>query len=139
MTEVVREYPHLRILWVEELAAIHMQWLAPVGGAPFRDGLDDGLAALVERGARHWLADLKQLGVINRSDEAWLNEDWFPRAVDAGMRWLAIVNPESSLSTISIREIMQGVSAKKLIDSDLLVTHSFEDLRDALAWLRECA
>ena len=138
MTEVVVELPHLRIFWDEELRAVHLVWLEPTGGAPLREGLNRGLEVLREQGAQRWLADLKWLGVMTKSDEVWVNEDWFSRAIESGMRWLAVVNPESSLSTVSVREIMESAKTKERVKSDLVQAHSFETLVDARAWLAGC-
>lgn len=138
MTEVVVELPHLRIFWDEGLRAVHLLWLEPTGGAPLREGLDRGLEVLRDKGAARWLADLKWLGVMTKADEAWVNEDWFGRAIRSGMRWLAVVNPESSLSTMSVREIMESAKTRERVMSDQVKAHSFETLADARAWLAEC-
>ncbi|MCB9596907.1 MAG: hypothetical protein H6719_29560 [Sandaracinaceae bacterium] len=136
-SEVVSEHEHLRILWDPELGAVHMQWLDPVGGAPYRDGLDEGLRVLVDKGAERWLADLRWLGVLSRADEAWVNDEWLPRATQAGLRLMAIVSPESSKAQVSIRELMLALSTQEAIAEQRLTTQSFESLDDAQAWLRE--
>lgn len=134
-THVMAELRFLRILWDDELEAVHMQWLEPTGGEPFRDGLNRGLGLLMLKGTSKWLADLKWLGMITKADESWMNETWFPRAVDAGLQWLAIISPESSLSTVSVRGLLESQETKLLIEEDRLVTMSFEDVRHARAWL----
>lgn len=135
--EALSEHAHLRVLWDAELGAVHMEWLAPTGGEPFRAGLDEGLAVLVERGATKWLADMRWLGVLAKRDEAWVNEDWFPRAIDAGLRYHAIVTPESSKAQVSIRELLLAATTQELVNTDQLRTQSFESLEDARRWLAE--
>ena len=136
-SEVVSEHEHLRILWDPELGAVHMQWLDPVGGAPYRDGLDEGLRVLVDKGAERWLADLRWLGVLSRADEAWVNDEWLPRATQAGLRLMAIVSPESSKAQVSIRELLLGSSVQEILGSEAIITQSFEAVEDARRWLEE--
>ena len=137
-TRVMAELPHLRILWDDELDAVVMKWREPVGGVPFRDGMSRGLGLLMLKRAERWLADLSWLGMLTKADEAWMNDEFFPRAIDEGLRWLAIVNPESSKSTFSIRELLESQETKLLIETDQLVTSSFENEKDARAWLSDC-
>lgn len=135
--EVSSDHAYLRIAWDEELAAVHMEWLEPTGGEPFRAGLEAGLAVLAARRATRLLADLRWLGVIAKRDEAWVNDDWLPRAIDAGLRYQAIVTPESSKAQVSIRELMLGAAPQSFIQNEQLRTQSFESVEDARRWLAE--
>jgi len=47
------------------------------------------------------------------------------------------VNPESSRSQGSLRELFTAEPAQSLIASDRLVTSAFETVREARAWLTD--
>lgn len=136
-SELLSEHEHVRILWDAELRALHMEWLEPTGGPPFRAGLEEGLAAARVRGATKWLADLRWLGVIAKADEAFIHDDWLPRLVDAGIRHYAIVRPESSKAQVSIRELLLGASVQEILEAQAIITQSFETPEDARRWLAE--
>jgi len=138
MAEVLSENEVVRIGWEPELKAVHGRWLAPAGGEPLRRPLWEALEAMAARGATKWLSDMRLLGMLTRADEAWLNDTLFPAAVEQGLRYLAIVNPESSRSQVSLRELFTAEPAQSLIASDRLVTNGFETIAEARAWLAEC-
>ena len=75
--------------------------------------------------------------MIARSDEAWIQEDWLPRLVDAGIRHYAMVRPESSKAQVSIRELLLGSSVQEILGSEAIITQSFEAVEDARRWLEE--
>jgi hypothetical protein len=130
-TEVHYETGFLTVSWNDELAAVEMDWHDFAKGEQFRGGLDEGLALVREQGAENWLADLRDLGTVDQADQEWSNEEWFPRAIDAGLKNMAIVKPESAIAEMSVDAIMQEVEGTGL------VTHYFDNRADAEAWLRE--
>ena len=135
MSEVLSENEVVRIGWEPELGAVHVQWLAPTGGEPLRRPLWEALEAMAARGASKWLSDMRLLGMLTRADEQWLSETLFPRAVELGLRYLAIVNPESSRSQVSLRELFSAEPAQALLESDQLVKSAFESVAEARHWL----
>lgn len=126
---VYREYPFLRIHWEPDVPCVGMEWLGFVRGPPFRDALNAGLALLQERGAQGWLADLRDLGVVDQEDQSWANEDWFPRAVEAGIRRMALIMPTRTIAAMSVESIMQEAP-------NGLLTRYFDAPAEARAWLR---
>ena len=133
--EQIRVYPFLRILWEPEIGAVHMRWRGPVGGQEFRDALLRGLRTAEKKGASRWLEDLRRLGMINRADQQWLDDEWFPKAIEVGIRWVARVNPESSKTQVSIRELMQLEHAQAFTEASLVEVNAYETVPEARAWL----
>ena len=106
-----------------------MQWRGFVQGAGFREGLDTGLKTLADHKGYRWLADLRQIGVISQADQKWSNEDWFPRAIQAGVTRMALVIPHSALARMAVNQVMskaEGIG---------LVTHHFDSTDDARKWI----
>lgn len=66
--------------------------------------LDAVIRALrAHRGSRCLVDNRKK--AIRSSDQAWITEDWLPRALGAGLRLTAIVEPETGPATMTIKEI----------------------------------
>ncbi len=123
----------LTIHWDEALQAVWMEWKAYAEGEEFRSGLDAGIALLRQQRASRWLADLRLLGPVRQVDQECTNHDWFPRAVAAGIRFMALVSPQAAVSRLSVKRIMSKVNNVELS------TANFDDLELARAWLRNPA
>lgn len=128
-TAMVFDKPYLAIHWDNTFQIVVMQWKGFAQGADFREGLDAGLKILSENKGRRWLADLRQLGVVTQADQKWSNEDWFPRAIQAGIKHMALVVPHSALARMSVNQIMSKVEGIGL------VSHYFDSADDARTWL----
>lgn len=120
---------YLTITHAPESDAVVMQWKARASGEDFRGGLDRGLALLKEKRTSRWLANMRDLGIVTQEDKEWVNTNWFPRAIEGGMRFMALVVPKSALSKMSVKHIMNEV------DGADIVTHYFDDVDDAHVWL----
>jgi hypothetical protein len=121
---------YLTILWDAEIGAVRMEWKEFADGAQFRTGLDAGLALVTQKKTGKWLADLRRLGPVTLEDQKWSNEDWFPRAITGGIRFMALVSPRKVVAQMSVRTIMS-----KVMDRNLTTAH-FDELEKARDWLR---
>lgn len=101
--------PYLTIEWDEKSQSVIMEWKGFVCGADFRDAVNKGLELLVEKRGAKWMADLTHMGVIAQEDQKWADEDWFPRAAGAGLRFMAMVRPERVLAQMSVRRATSKV------------------------------
>lgn len=108
-----------------------MEWKAFVFGDDFRQALDKGLSIVIENDTNRWLADLRHLGVLSQADQKWSNEDWFPRAHNAGIIRMALVLPERAVAKMSVNNIM------KKVDDNTLVTNYFASVEEAYKWLAD--
>ncbi|HEY8936290.1 MAG TPA: hypothetical protein VIM65_13750 [Cyclobacteriaceae bacterium] len=104
----------------------------------FKSFLNIGLELMIEKkkeqGKIAWLADASKMGA-NTSEE-WAVKDWNPRALLAGVQYLAFVvseeNPFGKMRVDGYDEIN-----KKAIQTEKMTTAMFEDLQSAKNWLRE--
>jgi hypothetical protein len=67
---------------------------------------------------------------VRQVDQQWVNQDWFPRAIAAGLRFMAYVAPRSSVARLSIKQIMSKVNEVEVLQG------YFDDLQQARTWLR---
>lgn len=120
---------YLTIYWNDEGRFVEMKWKKLAAGDEFRHGLDQGLNLLIEKKSNKWLADLRKLGVVEKEDQIWSNENWFPRAYAAHIKYMAIVVPQSVFAKMSMNEIMRKVNSEELT----IFYH--EELNEARQWL----
>ena len=131
MTQVHQNYPFLTIHWDEGNDCVWMEWKQFVKGKEFREGLDEGLGLLKEKGATRWLADTRKLSVLDMEDQDWTIVHWFPRAIRAGLERMAIVRPTKAVAMMSVNDVMRKADLRGL------AVAYFDSLEDARAWIRQ--
>ena len=97
--------PNLSIRWDEELGSILMEWTGFIQGEDFKQAVNQGLELLIAKKGRKWLADLSKMEVIAQADQRWLDEEWFPRAAQVGVKYIAMIRPAKVLSQMSVKRV----------------------------------
>jgi hypothetical protein len=75
------------------------------------------------------LGDDTALAVIPIDDQAWLREDWMPRALSAGLKAAASKSPKGFFGRQSVANVMSRAPRE-------IALRSFEKLDEAKAWLK---
>jgi hypothetical protein len=121
---------YVRIQWDEKSKAVVAEWLGYIDGQDLRRALDAGLELLAQKKTNRWLGDATNLGPIPIEDQRWTNEDWFPRVISAGLRYMAVIEPHKVVAQMSVKRILSRVHGKDI------VTAHFDTQSEARAWLR---
>lgn len=121
--------PFVTISWDEGLQAVCLEWQGQTYGENLKKGLNNGLNLLAEKKIGKWLADTEKLGVYGKTDEDWINGDWFPRVLKVGLKHMAIVIPKSALARIAVTAQMS-----KLPEIGFEMAY-FDNQEAARAWL----
>jgi len=127
----VRKLPYLTLIWDEESRALIAQWKGGFIGRNIKEGLDVGLEEFLKyRPNAQWIGDATEIGMINQDEQDWIDNDWFPRFLKSGVRYMAVVQPWSILARMSVKEIVA-----KIPDSQLIVYNCL-NLEEARAWMK---
>ena len=86
--------PAYTIYFQENVDAVVMQWKGYSTSAEFKAGTELMLNTLIKNNTFKVLADIKDMTIIARDDQEWLDKEFLPRATDFGFRVLAIVKPD---------------------------------------------
>ncbi len=78
----------------------------------------------------NWVANTAKLGAISEEDQQWVNQEWFPTLIKAGIKNMAIVVAENIFGQMSIEDIMGTLDAETGFES-----RYFNSLEDALWWI----
>ena len=129
---VGREYFNLPgvaiVKWDAASQAAHMEWQGWAAPAEFRAANDALVQAITDHHSSKVLGDSRQVKVMQQADQDWVNGDWFPRILAAGLTRMALVLPKSGLAKMNIDDMVSRVA-------DRLDVAYFETLDDARAWL----
>jgi hypothetical protein len=79
--------------------------------------------------AKKILGDDTALGIIHTDDQAWITQNWLPRAVAAGLRAGASKHPASYFAQQSVARIQSAAPPN-------VALNAFQDMNDARAWLQ---
>jgi hypothetical protein len=113
-----------------DIPCVVMIWKGYATSAAFKEGNARVLAEISAHRARKLLGDITDFVLIGGEDQAWLNEVWIPRAMHAGLRKIALVQPTFYFNRVAVENV-----AKK-VDRDRAEVGFFNTQEEARAWLR---
>jgi hypothetical protein len=116
------------VKWDAAAQAAHMEWQGWALPTEFRAANDALVQAITEHHGTKVLGDSRQIKVIQKGDQEWVNRDWFPRILAAGLTRMALVLPESGLAKMNIDDMVSRVA-------DRLDVAYFATLDNARKWL----
>ena len=94
-----------------------------------REALGEGLKIIERDRVTKWLTNNKSGSAIPEEDFDWGINEWFPRAIKAGLKYWAVILPEKAVGKLS---------GKKMLDGALkhgISIKTFQTEEDALKWL----
>ena len=116
------------VRWDSSSQAAHMEWQGWAKPAEFRAANDALVQAIRDHRGSRVLGDSRLIKVIQKSDQEWVNTDWFPRILAAGLTRMALVIPQSGLAKMNIDDMVSRVA-------DRLDVAYFATLAEARVWL----
>ena len=102
------------VTWDRTLKAVHIEWENGTNPAFFTACLETGLRVLKDHQGSRWLADCRNLRPVRPSEQEWLDQDWFPRVLTAGLTRMAVVEAKSAIAKRSVKDILGRVSNTSL-------------------------
>jgi hypothetical protein len=98
------------VLWDPTIQAVTTEWHGWADRAEFTAVLEASLIALKTHQSSRGLVDSRRQRALPWPDEDWISEQWFPKAVAAGLARLALVISESALAMMSIEHVVSRAS-----------------------------
>lgn len=120
----------LTLRWDEPIQAAWAQGSAYAEGAELRAGYEAILALCRSKRNRRYIGDARDLAPISQADQRWINEEFMPRLIAGGVRYMAIVIPKAAVARLSVRQVLSKVNEISL------VTAYFDEIEAARDWLR---
>jgi len=116
------------VKWDRASRAAHMEWQGWASPVEFRAANDALVRALADHHGSKILGDSRHIKVIQSADQDWVNTDWFPRILAAGLTQMALVLPASGLAKMNVDSLVSRVA-------DQLDVAYFGTLAEARIWL----
>lgn len=132
--DVFYNHPGVAVVtWDSASKAVHLEWLGWADSSEIVALNEAGLRALIKHHGSRFLSDSRAMKVIKQSDQDWINQDLFPRALAAGLKRVAVVVPTRDLAMINLDSI-----AGRIPDGTLAVEY-FATVEEAREWLKRPA
>ncbi len=128
---IIVENEHVTLWFHPVHKIIHHKFHLWLRGSKFREALDTGCEMLKKQDARKWLSDDRNNAALAQEDVAWCRNDWFPRSVQAGLKYWAIVLPELTVGKMDLAGFIKGHSDKGV------TVQVFTHPEEALKWLEK--
>jgi hypothetical protein len=106
-----------------------MEWSGYFTSEEFRNGTNAMLDTLKEFNATRVLANVKEMVLISMEDQKWMESVFLPRAIEAGFRICALVQPVHYFNKVAVENITYKIDQRKLL------VNIFDNLVDAKKWL----
>lgn len=107
-----------------------MTWKGYATSRDFRSGNERIVDLIAERKVSKLLGDTKEFVLIGADDQRWLLSDWIPRALQAGLRTVALVTPMFYFNRVAVASVGQE------LDPNQLTLQYFDDRDAARDWLK---
>ena len=119
------------VVFEPAVPCVVMVWRGYATSRMFRETNERVLACLSQNQATQILGDVRDFVLIGAEDQAWLNDDWIPRAIAAGLKRVALTQPTFYFNRVAIE------SVGRRVDPERLLIGYFGDVISARVWLAE--
>lgn len=126
------ETDYVTISWDDTIKSVCVQWHKFALSEQLRLSFNKIIELLELKRGNQVLADTRNQGVIGLTDQDWINQDWYPRAVKAGYTRIAVILSKSIITKMSINRIMSE-------EHPGLEESYFDEIDKAREWLLEKA
>ncbi len=123
----------ITVRWNEKLQAVEQIWNGHSSREEHRQAAEDILTLLEEKRASRLFSDCTKMMVVHPDDQKWIEVDWLPRMVSAGLEKIALVLPAGSVAQLSVDKMERNIDIQE-IGFEKYMT---EDSEQAIAWLIE--
>lgn len=119
----------LRIYYNEKANCIITRSIGFVYDTELKTFLNKIIFFLKEKNTNKLIVDLTYRQTYTVEDQEWIDKDWFPRALQAGLTYFGYVMPDDLFMQLSADEIL--VKRKGTVD-----VIPFGNLDKAIAWIK---
>lgn len=126
--EIYLDEPNISIRWRSTPQLLYAEWKGFATSAEFRSALLTGVRAMRERHVVSYVSDGRKAKLMLPEDEKWAREVWWPQAVAAGLKRMAIVTAPTGLSKMAYDD------AAHEMNSGGLSMRTFESVAEATTW-----
>jgi hypothetical protein len=127
--EIIYDSPYATLWYHPESKILHHKIHKSIYGQDYRDFFLLGTQTLKERGAQKWLSDDQGNSLAGKDELLWGKEVWFPKTIEAGWKFWAIVQHKNTLGQVVLEKLV------KEFGSQGIEARYFTEIDEAFQWL----
>ncbi|MBT2283359.1 hypothetical protein J7E78_07395 [Paenibacillus polymyxa] len=120
--------PQATVSWNEDNKVVVLQWKSFARGEQYRTPLNKLLELAEQKRSNKALYDSRHLAVISPDDQEWVTQEWYPRSLEAGLKYSALLVPHKAIAKSSANRMLSGMDISN-------PSQEFHDLDEAFQWL----
>ena len=113
------------------LKAVHANYDGFLDEQTFKSISNKAIEVLKDRNGERILVDTSGMKVIPKENQEWIQADWFPRAIQAGLKAMAFITPRNIFGEVSAKATNQTVEEESLP----IALEYFYNKEEAVQWL----
>jgi hypothetical protein len=117
------------VIWDPKLQAVYAEAQGFADSTELAALLEAGLQALTEHRGSRWLIDGRNMTVIKQSDQDWIDQKFFPRALAGGLKRMGWVIPKSGLAMMNVDQLVRRLPSARFEAA------YFATVEEARSWL----
>lgn len=131
MPREVREDTDLyTIEWDDDLESIVFTWNEFASGREFKGGARDLLEFARNQDTSKMIVDTSGIEAHDEEDQQWLEEEWMPKMIDAGIQYAVTVHSDSVISEMDMEDLLDDLAD---LPYEAYMTDSMEEAREWVA------
>ncbi len=125
---ILHKSPNAHVEWFEKEQVVLKKFTGFIHGDELHSAFNAGYEQLKKANGNKWLSDNRGLPVYKQEDIEWINHKWFPKMLNIGWKYWALVEPESAIGLMVMKKFAfytdQGI-----------ILQVFKNTEESFAWL----
>ncbi|WP_291150694.1 STAS/SEC14 domain-containing protein [Flavobacterium sp. UBA7680] len=121
--------PGYSITYDNKIKAVVCVWKGYSNSWEFREGTEKYLSLLVQKKVSKMLVDLKEMILIGKEDQDWMDRSYLPKAVEEGLKAVAVVQPDYYFNKVAVESILFKLNMRPV------QVNYFKTFEEAKEWL----
>lgn len=119
-----------KVTYEEDINAVFCKWYGYATSNQFRESTELLLEMLEKHNAHKILVDLKDMILIGKEDQDWMDRTYIPKATTLGLKFVACIQPLYFFNKIAVESIVYSFNKTPV------TVNYFENYEDAIDWLK---
>lgn len=128
----IQDNPICLVTFDETVPCVSVTWKQHATRTQFQFIHENILQILKNQSVNKILGDDTALPTIHTEDRNWVIENWIPRAMSAGLKFIGTKRPESHFGRVAVSTVKANLPKS-------LTLRTFDDLDEARVWLQEAS
>jgi len=128
---IVEKLRACEIEYLEDIQCVIQHWTSYTGSIYFREGINKTVEVFKnKKRVTKIISDTLALGIVKKEDTDWVAQVMNPILIKLGLRKIGFIIPKSIVGQMAVDNY-------KNESKDALAVHYFENMQDALNWMKE--